>query len=409
MIKFQNKEKFLLSLAKEAIKFLQPDLLIRKAFSSQIKNIDFKRYKHIYVVGAGKATYKMAQKLNKILGKKITKGFINVPVAETKKIGKIIVNKASHPYPDKQGQKGAEEILKIAKGAKKDDLLICLISGGGSALMPLPSYPLTLQDKINLTKKLLKSKADIHEINVVRKHISQIKGGRLAKVAEKSNILGLYISDVIGDKLESIASGPTVADKSTIADALKILKKYKIADKKIIAAIKNNESPKELNTKKIHNFIIGSNREVLEHLKKTTKKKIEILPNFLQGEATKMAKKLLSKAKKNHVTIAGGETVVEIKGNGQGGRNQELALAAIKHIEEGEYLMTLATDGVDGITKTPVAGAIIHYGLKSKITNKQINEYLKNNDSYKALKKLNCLIETGPSGTNVGDIAIVWK
>lgn len=409
MTKSQNKEKILLSLAKEAIKFLQPDLLVKKAFFSELKSFNFKKYKNIYVVGAGKATYKMAKELNKILGKKITKGFINVPVAETKKIGKIIVNKASHPYPDMAGQKGAEEILKIAKKAEKDDLLICLISGGGSALMPSPSHPLTLQDKINLTKKLLKSKANIHEINIIRKHISNIKGGRLAKAANQTEILGLYISDVIGDKLESIASGPTVADKSTIAEALKILKKYKIADEKVIKAIKNNESPKKLNTKKINNYVIGSNKEVLSYIKKTTKNRAEILPDFLQGEASKMAKKLLEKAKKNCLTIAGGETVVEIKGKGQGGRNQELALSAIKYIKEGEYLMTLATDGVDGITKTPVAGALIHYGLKSKITNKEIDEYLKNNDSYKALKRLNCLIETGPSGTNVGDIAIVWK
>lgn len=415
LLKDFKEQKILLDLVEATLAFLQPDLLIKNKVKLQNnklkienKTFNLSKYKNIYVVGAGKATYKMAEAINRLLKGKIKEGYINVPVAKTKKIGKIIVNKATHPLPNKSGLDGVKKILSIVQKAKKDDLVICLISGGGSALMPLPSQNLTLDDKINLTKRLLSSKANIHEINTVRKHISQIKGGRLALEALPATIVSIYISDVIGDDLAFIASGPTVSDKTTILDAIKILKKYKITDKKIIEAIKINESPKKLPKNKVFNFIIGSNNKVLDHLKEQAEKKgykVSILKEFLKGEAKTTSKKLLKIAKPKTLTIAGGETVVNLKGKGQGGRNQEFALSIIPHIKKNEALLTLATDGIDGMTPKPVAGAII----TNKFKNVKIEKYLKNNDSYNCLKSLNCLLETGPSGTNVGDIAMVLK
>lgn len=428
------ESRILFDLAEEALNFLQPNSLIShsvKIIGSKLiiqgkgfqgKTFDLSKFRNIYLVGAGKATYSMAESIHSLLSGKIKgrikEGFINVPVVKKKKIGNILVNKAGHPFPDKSGLKGAKRILEIAKNAGKNDLLICLISGGGSSMLPLPAGNLTLKDKIDLTKKLLKSSANIHEINAVRKHISLIKSGRLAASA-KGTVISLYISDVLGDKLETIASGPTITDKTTISDALKVLKKYKISDAKIINAIKHNESPKTFPANKVFNFIIGSNSQALRHLKTFAEKrgfKSVIKENYLKGEAKNMAKKLLSiNLKPDHknghqsLLIAGGETVVNVKGKGQGGRNQELSLSALKYLKPNFSLLSLATDGVDGITPEPIAGAIVSFKLKALLKKKNLNieKYLKANDSYHCLKLLNCLLKTGPSGTNVGDIVFI--
>lgn len=410
--------RILLDLAEDALKFLQPENLIQqhiKFKNNQLiideHSFNLKKFKRIFVLGAGKATYEMAKALQKILKNKITAGYINVPHAYTKKIGNIIVNQASHPYPNSSGVKGAKKILSIAEQAKDGDLIICLMSGGGSALLPLPAAGLTLPEKINLTSKLLKSSANIQEINTIRKHISLIKGGRLAKAAMPATMISLYISDVIGDDLSAIASGPTVKDLTTSKDACAILKKYKIKNKKLEKIIKNNESPKKLNKHKIYNFIIGNNEQVLNYLIKIAKKrkyKIKYLTNKLQGEAKKVAKELASKANAlpaKTIMFAGGETTVNVHGHGFGGRNQELILAALPYLADNVVALSLATDGVDGITPQPAAGAII----SNKFTNPEVKKYLKNNDSYSYLQKIHSLLKTGLTGTNVGDIIMFIK
>ncbi len=417
LIKNFQSGKILIDLAEEALEYLNPENLVNLSVKKKSnalyisgKKFDLKLFENIYVLGGGKATYGMAKAINKLLGNKIKNGFINVPEIITKKIGNIIVNKAFHPLPDIKGLSGAKEILKIIEKASKKDLIICLISGGGSALLPAPIPPITLKNKINLTKKLLKSGAEIHEINTIRKHISLIKGGNLAAKA-KCKIIALYISDVKNDDLNIIASGPTVLDDSTSMDALKILKKYGIKNKKIENVIQKNETPKSFPKNKIFNFIIGSNSQALNYLKKKNKNSL-IFSNFLEGEANKMPNKIIEISKKhksNKIFIFGGETVVKVKGKGLGGRNQELALSMLNKIKENMDFITLATDGVDGITPSPVAGAIISAKVKKLCEEKgiKINEYLKNNDSYSCLKMLDCLLYTGPSGTNVGDIAIL--
>ena len=408
--------KVLLDLADQALEFVQPENLIKQQvklkgnklyIQNKIFNLD--KFENIYVIGAGKASYQMAVSINKLLKKRITGGYINVPQAITKKIGNIKINKASHPYPNQAGVNGAKQILKIAEKADKNDLVICLMSGGGSALMPLPLSPLILKEKIKITDKLLKCSADIKEINCIRKHVSQIKGGRLAQAAMPAAIVSLYISDVVGDDLNCIASGPTVSDPTTISQALEILKKYNINNKKIINIIKNNESPKKLNNKKVFNYIIGSNKQVVKYLNKKISKKYKIinLGSEIQGEAKLVGKKLINKAKKIKfkkpvIMIGGGETTVKIIGKGKGGRNQELVLAAILYLKDNMIILSLATDGVDGITPVPVAGAIA-----SNRINLDVNKYLKNNNSYHALKSKNCLLNTGLTGTNIGDIIML--
>jgi hydroxypyruvate reductase len=408
--------KTLLDLADEALLFLQPKNLIAQHVKLKgdkliidNKIFNLKKYKNIFIIGAGKATYQMAVAIDKILKKKINAGYINVPQAYTKKIGKIIVNQARHPLPNINGARGAKKILSLAEQAQREDLVICLMSGGGSALLPLPVPSLSLNEKINLTNKLLKCSANIKEINTIRKHISAIKGGRLAQAAMPATMVSLYISDVVGDNLNIIASGPTVPDTSTSKDALGILKKYKIENLRIKNIIRNNESPKKLDKNKVFNFIIGNNEQAIKHLIKIAKKKkykVNFLTTKLQGEARIIAKQLTKKANKmknKTILIAGGETTVKVKGCGYGGRNQELVLAAGQYLDKHLSILSLATDGVDGITPYPVAGAV----LTGKQNN--IKKYLNNNDSFTYLQKIHSLLKTGLTGTNVGDIIMFVK
>lgn len=418
LIKLYPHGRVLLDLAEEALKFLQPENLINqhvKLKNNQLiidHNIfSLEKFHRIFIIGAGKATYQMAAAINKILKQKIDSGYINVPQAYTKKIGKIIINQASHPYPSANGIKGAKRILSLTKHAGEKDLIICLMSGGGSALLPLPAIGLTIKEKINLTTKLLKCSADIQEINTVRKHISLIKGGRLAAAAMPATIITLYISDVVGDDLNIIASGPTVKDPSSSSDALKILKKYQIKNKKIEKIIKNNESPKKLDKNKVFNFIVGNNKQALDHIIKIAKNKkykVKFLTANLKGEARIAAKKLAGKANRlpaKTIMIAGGETTVKIIGHGYGGRNQEFILAVMPNLADNVTALSLATDGVDGITPKPVAGAIIN----NKFRHYNITKYLKNNNSYSYLQKIHSLLDTGLTGTNVGDIIMFVK
>jgi len=406
----------LLELAESALAYLQPENLIKNHIRRHRQKLiidrhifNLEKYQKIYIIGAGKATYQMAKSLYALLPDKKVSGYINVPLAITKKIGHIIVNQASHPLPNTAGVRGAKIIMETVIQAKKNDLIICLISGGGSALLPLPHHNITLVEKIKITKKLLKSSANIKEINCVRKHLSSIKGGRLAQAAWPATLVSLYISDVIGDELTNIASGPTIADASTGLEAQAILKKYHLYTEKLGKIVRHNESPKKLDEKKVFNYIIGNNQQVLQHLIKIAEKKkyrIKYLGAALQGEAKFLAKKLAfiaKKTKKSTLIIGGGETTVKVQGNGFGGRNQELILAILSHLPVNCTAISLATDGVDGLTPKPVAGAIID----DRYHQLSYQKYLKNNDSYTFLKKIHSLLNTGLTGTNVGDIIML--
>lgn len=418
----------LLHLAEIALQRLQPATLMQHAvqlrgdtLTVQGKRYDLKRYQNIYVVGAGKATYRMAEALVKLLGKRVTAGSINVPVAYKPRLGNVVVTQATHPFPDPATVTGSRTILNLVQQATANDLVICLISGGGSSMLALPRPGITLSAKVKLTKQLMHASADIIELNTVRKHLSATKGGQLA-AATKAQVISLVISDVFGDQLDVIASGPTVPDASTIADALRVLDKYKLGNAEIRRCIAQEETPKQLDPKRVHTVVIGNNQVALELIATTAKRqgiKPIILTSFLRGEAKEAAQVITSiarevetyhrPAKAPVILLAGGETTVQVLGKGHGGRNQEFVLAAVPFLSHRMSVLSLATDGVDGVTPTPVAGALADGQVADHCVLHGINyhDYLYSNDSFTCLKQLGCLLHTGPTGTNVGDIVML--
>ena len=394
---------------------------------------DLEKFRHVYVVGGGKASGSMAGALEQLLDKNITAGIVNVPRGDRSKTAKITLNQASHPTPDEAGVKGTRKMLEIAEQAEKDDLIICLISGGGSSLMPLPRGEISISDKKALTSMLLKSGANINEINTVRKHISEFKGGWLAKKAYPATILNLILSDVVGDPLDFIASGPTVPDSTTFADAVNVLKKYGLWDKAPLTIRKVlgdgekgliTETPKtdDKAFKKTYNIIIGNNRSASLAACSTLKTaglSTLLLSATLEGEARQAGTILATVAREvlasgNPVSkpagiVIGGETTVIVKGKGIGGRNQEIPLAAALKIGglNGVVLASLSTDGIDG--PTDAAGAIVDGKTLVRAVNAGMGaeHFLANNDSYHFLQKLDDLIFTGQTGTNVNDVSVI--
>jgi len=394
---------------------------------------DLDKYDHVYVVGGGKASGSMAEGLEEVLGNRISKGIVNVPEGNKTKTRIILLHEASHPMPNENGVKGTRRMIEIAEKAEKNDLIICLISGGGSSLMPLPRGDISISDKRLLTDALLKSGANINEINTIRKHISEFKGGWLAKKAYPATILNLILSDVVGDPLDFIASGPTVPDSTTFNDAVGILKKYDLwsktpeSIKEVLLEGERGiipETPKSNDEvfKKVVNVVVGNSRvacfAATEHLKMAGLNTL-LLTATMEGEARQVAVALSSiahevSASNNPVTkpagiIAGGETTVTVTGKGRGGRNQEFALAAALKLKDSDGLVmaSLSTDGIDGPTNA--AGAIIDGKTieRAKKAGLSPEKFLASNDSFHFFSKLDDLICTGPTGTNVNDIAAI--
>lgn len=398
-----------------------------------IKPYDLDQFEHIYVIGAGKASATIAQAIEKIFGDQVKTGIINVKYGHSLPLKTIKINQAGHPVPDEAGLKGTQQIIQLLKQTREKDLVLFLISGGGSALLPYPAEGLTLEDKQKTTKCLLECAATIHEINAVRKHISQVKGGRLARLAYPSTLISLILSDVIGDNLDIIASGPTVPDRSTFSDCLKILEKHHIREdipSPVLALLENGargeieETPKRDDPafRKTQNIIIGSNRLAVEAAKQKAEKSgynSLILSTFIEGETKEIAKAHTAIAKeilktedpipKPACVISGGETTVSVKGQGLGGRNQEFALAAAIEIDglEGVVILSGGTDGTDG--PTDAAGAIAD-GMtiqRAKDAGLDAEHHLRENDSYHFFQALDDLLITGPTLTNVMDLRLV--
>ncbi|MEM3153518.1 MAG: glycerate kinase [Candidatus Bathyarchaeia archaeon] len=436
----KKARKLALKSLEAAIKAVDPKSLIKSKLKlkGSILHVnecafDLRKYKNIYVIGGGKASGSMAEALEEVLGDKITSGLVNVP-KETKHQTRIIkLHKTSHPIPDESGVEGTRKMLEIAERAIEEDLIICLISGGGSSLMPMPKSEITIADKRQITEELLKCGATINEINTVRKHISEFKGGWLAKKAYPATILNLILSDVLGDPLDFIASGPTVPDSTTFSDAIKVLKKYGLWDKapKAIKKVLMNgkkglipETPKAGDEafQKVFNVIIGNNRTASLAACETLKSEglnTLLLTSLLEGEArhigtvlASLAREILASGnpiKKPAGIVAGGETTVTVLGKGKGGRNQEMALAASLKIRglEGVAIASLSTDGVDG--PTDAAGAISDGKTiaRAEVLNLGAEEFLVNNNSYNFFSQLGDLIFTGPTGTNVNDVSVI--
>ncbi|MEW6410024.1 MAG: glycerate kinase [Nitrospirota bacterium] len=416
--------------------------LDREMLSAGDKDYPLKDFKRIIVIGAGKASARMASAVETVLGERITDGIVITKYGynrEQDSRGKgqgarIRIFEAGHPIPDENGLKATQEIIKLLKDSDENTLVLCLISGGGSALFVSPYDWISLVEKQKITNMLLMAGANINELNTVRKHISRVKGGRLAEIAYPATIISLILSDVVGDRLDVIASGTTSPDKTTYQDALGVLKKYGLIDRSPQTVLKVlyegtkgliPETPKEgdIIFEKVENIIIGSNEKALGAAKtraETLGLNAEIISKEISGEARDVGRWLAQRAlvlkgsrvqgfRGSSCLISGGETTVTVKGNGLGGRNMELALAFAMEIEgvSGITLLSAGTDGTDGTTDA--AGAIVDGNTVAKAKAIVINpeEYLRNNDSYNFFKKINGLFVTGPTGTNVMDMQII--
>ena len=394
------------------------------------RQFNLKDYDRILVVGAGKAVAPMAKAMEDLVGNLISDGVIVVKDGHGLPLKKIRVCEASHPVPDVRGVKGTEEILCLVETAGKRDLVICLISGGGSALLIAPVHDISLEDKQNATKLLLACGATIHEFNAVRKHLSRAKGGRLAQMAYPATVTSLILSDVVGDDLDVIASGPTVPDSSTFEEAGQILKDYNIWDQ-LAPTVRNHlakgtsgqieDTPKSNNPafQQCSQVLVGTNLQALKAAGQEAKRlgyHPLILSSKVEGEArevakfyTAIAKEALSSEnplKPPVCVLAGGETTVTLSGEGRGGRNQEFALAAALAIAGLEKVVVLSggTDGTDG--PTDAAGAIADGTTVTRALEKGLDpkDFLRRNDSYNLFQKLEDLLMTGPTRTNVMDI-----
>lgn len=369
---------------------------------------DFDR---IRVIGAGKASARMAQALQHLLGTRIADGWINVPDGNAVRLRRIALHEAGHPIPDQRGVEGARRIAQIARDSSRRDLLICVISGGASALMPLPAPGVTLARKKEITRRLLASGANIHEINTVRKHMSAIKGGHLAALAHPATIIALILSDVIGDNLSAIGSGPTAPDSTTCADAASVLKRYGIPSPPLM------ETPKR--PAAVQNLIVGSNRQSIDIAAKKARElgyRPIVLSTTIDGETrdiarmhAALAREAIARGHRRICFLSGGETTVTIRGKGLGGRNQEFVLAATIALEKtsGATIFSAGTDGIDG--PTDAAGAIADSSTLLRASRLKLDprSFLDNNDSYRFFERLGGLVKTGPTGTNVMDVRIL--
>jgi hydroxypyruvate reductase len=403
--------------------------LTRNVLTSGRKRYHLDSFRNVHVIGAGKASAEMARAVERLLGKRIAGGLINIKYGHAARLRRIELNECGHPIPDRNGELGAHRIAEIARHAGSDDLLLCLISGGASALLPLPAPPITLEEKQETTRLLLHCGANIHELNCVRKHISAVKGGQLAQLAWPATVLTLILSDVIGDDLDVIGSGPTVPDRSTFADARSILAKYQISGKvpeavgeRLNGSASETPKPGDKVFKKVQNLIVGSNRLAVDAAAQQARAlgyRTLVLSTFIEGETRDVARVHAAIAKEIRATgrpvkppacvISGGETTVSIRGTGLGGRNQEFALAAAQDIAgmKDAAIFSAGTDGTDG--PTDAAGAIADGSTFARAEAQGLNAaaHLANNDSYHFFEQLGDLIKTGPTGTNVADVRIM--
>jgi len=435
---FQKAER----IYRAALAEVEPENLIQKSVS--IKNeklrvqdrvFDLSSYKNIFLVSIGKAAPFMAESLSRILSKRLKKGIALCLPQTKKKLERITCLPASHPLPDEKSLAAAERILELATQAGERDLLFFLISGGGSAQICLPLEGVSLGEKRQVTEMLLKAGANINELNTVRKHLSRIKGGRLAQAAFPATVINLIVSDVINNDLESIASGPTCWDSSTYTEAFRVLKKYGLWPRTpgpIRRVISRGMEGKIGETvkrgapvfRRVHHFIIGDNLLALKAAEREARRlgfETSILTSADQGEARDVAQNYVSlihnlsrskKSLKPLCLLSGGELTVAVKGRGKGGRNQEFVLAALQEMKRRPLgvsswlILSLGSDGVDGPTDAAGAWAEPSILKKAEELGLHPEEYLDDNDSYNFFRMAGGLIFTGPTRTNVMDFRI---
>jgi glycerate 2-kinase len=388
--------------------------------------------RNLYVCGCGKAAAPMAQAAEKTLGGRISAGVVVTKYGHRLPLDRIKIVEAGHPIPDQAGLGGAREILDLARASGDRDLFLFMISGGGSALLPVPADGLTLGDKKVTTTALLKSGATIQEVNAVRKHISKIKGGRLAQAAAPARVMALILSDVVDDALDAIASGPTVPDDSTFTDCLEIFRRYDL-NRQVPSAVveflrsgvqgRVAETPKKSEAvfQNTQNIIIGSNTRALTAAQRRAEAlgyHARILTRAMTGESRDVAKshsallkEIVRKGEPATLPaclLSGGETTVTVRGDGMGGRNQEFCLAAAMEVEGMNRVVILSggTDGTDG--PTDAAGGLVDGStvVRGRAKSLDAAEFLTRNDSYNFLRATGDLLFSGPTLTNVMDLQI---
>ena len=397
------------------------------------RTYDLSQYDALYLIGMGKAGAAMAIAVEKMLGDRLRGGHVIVKYGHGGPVAHATLHEADHPIPDEAGVRATRTLLDFVDGRGPRELVICLISGGGSALSPAPVEGITLAEKQEVTRLLLACGATIHEINALRKHISQIKGGQLARLASPATLITLVLSDVVGDSLDVIASGPTVPDTSTFADCLEILRKYRLFDTVPMAirrhleagvsgAIPETPKPGDAVFSRTQTVIIGRNLQALEAASRQATAlgyRPLILSSAIEGETREVARVHAGIAKEvlasgHPITapaciLSGGETTVTLRGQGKGGRNQEFALALALDIDDipGIAALSAGTDGTDG--PTDAAGAFADWTTCTRAEQHGLHprEALEHNDAYPFFERLGDLLITGPTQTNVMDVRII--
>lgn len=414
-----------------AVQAAKPDEAVRRE-CRELRGLFRKEgYGKLLAVGFGKASVPMALALEEELGDILESGIIITKYGHVspRRPTKFQVIEAGHPTPDENGVKGAERVIRLAGSADENTLVLTLISGGGSALLAAPQHGISLSAKQRTTDLLLRCGADIHSLNTVRKHLSRVKGGRLAQSIEPGRVISLILSDVIGDNLDVIASGPTAPDTTTFRDAQSVLERFNLTDRippevtaHLAAGARGDvpETPKEGNPvfQRVENRIIAGNGTALEAAYRAAVEaglRAEILQTPVTGEAGEAGRMLarLALHRKTHdrerplCLLSGGETTVTVRGSGKGGRNQELALSFALYITgtPGITLLSAGTDGTDG--PTDAAGALVDGNTVTTANEKHARRALAENDSYTFFKTHGGLFSTGPTGTNVMDVQII--
>ena len=393
----------------EAIKAVLPDAAVKRALEGK----DFPG--KIVLVAMGKAAWQMAKAAEECLGDKIDKGVVVTKYQHVKgEINKCICIEAGHPVPDENSFRGTQAAIDAVTGLTEKDTVLFLISGGGSALFEKPLIP--GEELSDITNQLLACGADIVEMNTVRKRLSAVKGGKFAKICEPAQVYAIVLSDILGDPLDMIASGPACPDTSTCEDAKRIIEKYNIRLSEKAQGLMEIETPKKLDN--VTTKINGSVKELCSAVEKECRE-LGYEPYILTDQLCCQAKEagsFLASIAKTHICtgkkaayIAGGETIVNLTGHGLGGRNQEIALSASAGIAGlgNVAVFSVGSDGTDG--PTDAAGGYVDSETHAALKELGIDEYevLKENDAYHALEKVGGLIKTGPTGTNVNDVAVV--
>jgi len=401
------------------------------------RRFDLSGFSRLLVLGAGKAAARMALGVEEVLGGRLARGLIAVKPGHGAALGKVRVIEAGHPLPDRNSVRAAEQVLDLCRGAGEGTLFLNLISGGASALLCLPRPPLSLEDKQETTRLLLGCGATIQEINCLRKHLSLIKGGRLAERMAPGTSLNLILSDVAGDRLDTIASGLTVPDPTTYEEARAVVLKYglrerlpagvaQLLEQGARGLIPETPKPGDPVFSRVNNFLLGTNRTALLAARVRAEAlgyHTVLLTSQLIGEAREAAGFLLGIGRdiRRHgllvhrpaCVIAGGETTVTLRGGGKGGRNQELALSFLAELGEdpggsaGLYLLSASSDGGDGPTDAAGAFACPEFLRRAGARGLSAREYLARNDSYAFFARIEGLLKTGPTNTNVCDLQIL--